>query len=151
VLAAQGVLSPTGEYERSKIALLEKQFAEIGELQDDEQTIMTYAADAEWMGVANNIYVAKCVQCHGVEGQGLSGPNLTDDQYLWIEQVTDIVDVLNKGRKNGAMPAWENQLHSNEIVLLSSYVASLRGKNVPGRVAEGETIAPWPKVGSVSP
>lgn len=146
VLAAQGVLGPTGQYERQATALIAKQFAEVGELQPDEQTILEYAQKDDWMAVARNIYIAKCVQCHGIDGQGLSGPNLTDDHYVHVTQVVDIVDVLNKGRNNGTMPGWENQLHPNEIVLLSSYVAALRGTNAPGRAPEGEVIAPWPEV-----
>ena len=43
------------------------------------------------------------------------------------------------------MPAWRNRLHPNEIVLVSAYVANMRGKNLPGpRGAEGEVIPPWP-------
>jgi cytochrome c oxidase cbb3-type subunit 3 len=43
------------------------------------------------------------------------------------------------------MPAWKTRLHPNEIVLVAAYVASLRGKNLPGpRGPEGEKIPPWP-------
>ena len=45
---------------------------------------------------------------------------------------------------NGAMPAWKTRMHPNEVVLVAAYVATLRGKNLPGpRPAEGAAISPW--------
>jgi len=53
--------------------------------------------------------------------------------------------VIKEGAKAGAMPAWGNRLHPNEIVLVSSYIASLKGTRAPGgKAPEGEQIAgPW--------
>jgi cytochrome c oxidase cbb3-type subunit III len=39
--------------------------------------------------------------------------------------------VIADGAGNGAMPAWRNRLHPNELLLVSAYVASLRGQNLP--------------------
>ncbi len=53
--------------------------------------------------------------------------------------------ILN-GANGGAMPAWKSKLSVNEIVLVSSYVASLRGTTpATAKAAEGNKIAPWPK------
>jgi cytochrome c oxidase cbb3-type subunit 3 len=73
------------------------------------------------------------------------GPNLTDEYYKNVRQVEDIAKVIIKGAGNGAMPAWANRLNENEIVLVSAYVASLRGQNVPGKNPDGVEIAPWPE------
>jgi cytochrome c oxidase cbb3-type subunit 3 len=75
----------------------------------------------------------------------LTGPNLTDERYLNVEKITDIVDVLTKGRANGAMPAWGNRLSPNDIVRVSAFVASLRGQNKPGKAPEpnSKLIPPW--------
>ena len=81
--------------------------------------------------------------CHGLDGAGLTGPNLTDESYIHVKTIGDFMDVISKGRNNGAMPAWENRLEPRQIALLASYVASLRGKNRPGREAQGTAIAPW--------
>jgi cytochrome c oxidase cbb3-type subunit 3 len=48
------------------------------------------------------------------------------------------------------MPAWKTKLHPTELVLVSAYVASLRGRNEAGRQAEGSEIAAWPTVAEVS-
>ena len=88
----------------------------------------------------------KCAQCHGPDASGLTGPNMTDDHYKNIKKITDIPQVIANGAANAAMPAWKNQLHPNEIVLTAAYIASLRGKNLPGpRGPEGDPIPPWPE------
>lgn len=122
------------------------QFGEIGELTADEQTILKYMEDPKWLTVGQATFATHCVSCHGTEGQGISGPNLTDEYYLNVKQVADIGKVIQNGAKAGAMPAWSNRLHPNEIVLAASYVASMRGQNLTSpRPAEGNEIAPWPK------
>ena len=44
------------------------------------------------------------------------------------------------------MPPWQAKLSPNEIVLVASYVASLRGSNPSvAKPAEGRKIPAWPK------
>ncbi|MEM6366174.1 MAG: cbb3-type cytochrome c oxidase N-terminal domain-containing protein [Planctomycetota bacterium] len=121
------------------------QFAEIGDLKLDEPTIVKFMGKESWVKVGQSVFRANCVSCHGREGEGKVGPNLTDEFYKNVEKVSDIAMVINNGAGNGAMPKWSNRLHVNEIVLVSAYVASLRGKNVEnGRPADGRAIAAWP-------
>jgi len=73
------------------------------------------------------------------------GPNLTDENWKNVQKIADIPQVIMNGAAAGAMPAWKTRLHPNEVVLVAAYVASLRGKNLPGpRGPEGTAIAPWP-------
>lgn len=124
---------------------LRRQFAEIGDLKPDEPTILRMMGEEKWMNVAASTFKANCVSCHGQNGQGEVGPNLTDDAYKNIKVMVDLPRVISEGANNGAMPSWRNRLHPNEVVLLSAYVANLRGKNLPGpRGVEGENIPPWP-------
>jgi cytochrome c oxidase cbb3-type subunit 3 len=118
-------------------------FAQIGELAVDEPTILKMKDDSKWMAVAAGMFRGKCASCHGADGQGLVGPNMTDDSYKNVKTLLDIPRVITEGAANGAMPAWKVSLSTNEVVLLSSYVAGLRGKNLPGRAPEGEAAAPW--------
>jgi len=137
-------LGPEGEYERAYVANLERQFGSLGELKPDAETILKYADDEKWRAFGKNVYRANCVQCHGANAQGLANaPNLTDEYYIYVDKVEDIADVIINGRKGVAMPAWGNRLHPNEIVLVSSYIASLRGENVPGNGPQGEVPPPW--------
>ena len=145
MLVAAGDLSPPAEYERAAIANLKKKFGEIGILEPNAETIVQYMNEPEWLQLGANVYKANCVTCHGLNAEGNSGPNLTDDAYLHVKSIEDLATVIKDGAKAGAMPAWGNRLHPNEVVLVSSYLASLRGTNASGgKAAEGEIPAPWP-------
>lgn len=120
------------------------QFAEIGDLEGDEATVLEYMNKDSWMKVGAVTFKTHCISCHGRDGEGKVGPNLTDEAYKNVRKLEDIVRVLNKGAGNGAMPAWGARLHQNDIVLLAAYVATLRGKNVAGKAADGNPIPPWP-------
>lgn len=122
------------------------QYAEIGDLKADEATILKYMHDEKWLAVGKVIFSSKCTVCHGSNAEGQVGPNLTDDRYKNIKKIEDIASVIANGANNGAMPAWKTQLLQNDIVLTAAYVATLRGKNLPGpRAAEGDVAPPWPK------
>jgi|GEM_PF-138837 len=121
-------------------------FAEIGNLQPDEPTILRYMHKPEWVSYGKAVFATNCTSCHGLQGGGLVGPNLTDDEYKNVKSVSDIARIVSEGAAAGAMPAWKTRLQVNDIVLVSSYVASLRGGD-PGpspKRAEGEKIPPWP-------
>lgn len=133
-------------YETNLAANMRLQFGEIGDLTADEPTILTYMDDEKWLKVGESTFATHCVSCHGREGEGVSAPNLTDDYYLHVKGVADIANVVINGAKNGAMPAWGNRLHPNEVVLVSSYVAALRGQDLPSKYQadKGKVIEPWP-------
>lgn len=136
------------QYDTSVAENMRLQFGEIGDLTPDEATILKFMKDPQWLQVGEATFKTNCVSCHGPEGVGISGPNLTDDSYLHVKKIEDIAKVIHDGAKNGAMPAWGNRLHPNEVVLAAAYVASLRGKNLSSaRLAEGTVIAPWPTGG----
>ncbi|MEE9403448.1 MAG: cbb3-type cytochrome c oxidase N-terminal domain-containing protein [Algisphaera sp.] len=133
-------------YDKAVIAREAAQFAELGEIKGDAATLLSFLEDdskKKFLGIGQGIYTAQCAACHGGAAQGSVGPNLTDEAYVYVDKIEDIYDVLVKGRKNGAMPAWRNRLPENDIILVSAYVASLRGTNVPGKAAEGDVPAPW--------
>jgi cytochrome c oxidase cbb3-type subunit 3 len=148
MVATDGQLSAEAFYERDFTEALKAQYGQLGEVKPDAETLLKLSHDEKWLKVGQSIYQSNCVSCHGIDASGVAGPNLTDESYLHVRNVTDIADVVVNGRKNGAMPAWGQRLLPVEQVLVSSYVASLRGKNLPsaaGRSAEGQTIAPWSK------
>lgn len=139
-------------YEISLAENMRLQFGEIGDLVADESTILSYMQKEDWLKVGASTFATNCVSCHGREGEGISGPNLTDDTYIHVKHVADIAKVVAEGAKNGAMPAWANRLHPNEVVLVSAYVASMRGKNLNGKYGgeKGKEIAPWPATPAAS-
>jgi cytochrome c oxidase cbb3-type subunit 3 len=144
-------------YEKAYSDNLQLQFAEIGELTVDEATILQFmkgpdpeAEDAkDWLAIGAVVFKTHCKSCHADNGQGLVGPNLTDENYKNVKQLIDIARVIENGAANGSMPAWKNRLVPNEIVLVSAYVANMRGQNLEGRKAEGDVIGPWPEEAAV--
>lgn len=124
------------------------QFKELGELTPDAQTLANFAqlADkAKFLNIGKTIFKTNCIACHGRNAEGSVGPNLTDQYFKNIRKIDDIATVVSNGASGNAMPAWKNKLLPNEIVLVSAYVASLRGTDVPGKGADGQEIAPWPE------
>lgn len=148
-LAQPGWVETELEYEAAKQREIQKQFAEIGELEPDAPTILSFITDEEqlkWLSVGKSVFLTNCASCHGRDGSGVSAPNMTDEHFLHVKGLADIPKVVMEGANGGAMPAWGNRLGKNEIVLVSAYVASLRGLELPsagGRAAEGDVIEPW--------
>lgn len=138
----------TQRLERAQLAEIERLFGELGDLQPDQATLVSLTGEQQWMDFGAAIFRANCTSCHGKDGGGGIGPNLTDDHYINVKRIEDIHSVIANGANNGAMPAWSNRLHPKEVVLLSSYVASLRGKNSAAKGPEGDVIAPWPAPGA---
>jgi len=133
------------EYQDATADDMKKRFAEIGDLKADAATVVRFMNEPGWLQFGASIFKTNCVSCHAANGQGQVGPNLTDDAYKNVTKIDDIPQVIANGAANGAMPAWKTRMHPNEVVLVASYVASLRGKNLPGpRGAEGTVIPPWP-------
>jgi cytochrome c oxidase cbb3-type subunit 3 len=135
----------TEAYEDTVAENLKLQFEEIGELSVDEATVLKYMNDPKWLAIGAAVYKTHCKSCHAEDGSGIVGPNLTDDYYKNVNQLMDLAEVIQNGAANGSMPAWKNRLIPNEVVLVSAYVANMRGKDLPGpRGQEGKEIPPWP-------
>lgn len=133
-------------YDRALAANLRLQFAEIGELQPNRETVVEYLYKPNWLQVGKTVFKANCVSCHGRDGGGLIGPNLCDEHYKNVKDIGGLLTVLQNGANAGAMPAWKNRLTVNELILTASYVASLRGTEpATAKAPEGNVIAPWPE------
>ena len=137
--------SVADDYSVAQAADLKKRFAGMGELKPTEANMLSWSQNNDYMLVGQSVFKANCVSCHGAEGQGVVGVNLTDNFGKNIKKMTDIPRVVTGGAANGAMPAWGNRLHPNEIALVATYVSTLRGKNIPGRPKEGDLLPEWPK------
>ena len=68
------------------------------------------------------IYERNCQICHGVNGKGVSGPNLTDDEWIYGDTEKDILNIIKNGSENGSMPAWSKILNEKEIKKVEEYI-----------------------------
>jgi len=139
--------SPEQVWKEREVAKFKKLFGAYGELKPDESTILKMKSDQNMMKVAAGLFGQNCATCHGTDGGGINGFNLTDDKYKNVANLEDIAKVIAEGRNSGAMPAWGNRLSMNEQVILTSFVASLRGtqpSNPKSADPLEKPIAPWP-------
>ncbi len=134
------------QYQANATENTRKQYAEIGNLSGDQQTMVKFLKDPKWVGVGQSIFKANCVSCHAADGGGNVGPNLCDENFKHIKALPDILKVINEGVAGGAMPAWATRFsHKNDVILVSVYVASLRGsKPAIAKAPDGSPIPAWP-------
>ncbi|HVK61803.1 MAG TPA: cbb3-type cytochrome c oxidase N-terminal domain-containing protein [Bdellovibrionales bacterium] len=88
--------------------------------------------DPKQVQLGHDSFSAKCAACHGDVGQGLIGPNLTDDYWLHGNgSLQAIAKVVAEGVPEKGMPAWAAIVKSDELVHLVAFIKSLRGTNPP--------------------
>lgn len=85
-------------------------------------------------------FVANCAVCHGRQGEGLVGPNLTDDYWIHGAGIKNVFRVIKYGVPQKGMVTWQNQLSPKQIQEVASYVLSLHGTNPPNPKAPQGTL-----------
>lgn len=85
-------------------------------------------------------YLGKCAACHGSEGQGGIGPNLTDEFWLHTNgKATGLVSVIETGVGDKGMPPWKGILQDDEIIAVAGFINSLKGtKPANAKAPQGE-------------
>jgi len=107
----------------------------------DENTVKL-TTDAAILTAGKAIFKDRCAACHGNYGQGMVGPNLTDDYWLHGNRINDVFKTIKYGVASKGMPTWENQLTPKQISDVANYVKSLHGTNPPNpKEPQGDKIA----------
>jgi cytochrome c oxidase cbb3-type subunit III len=102
-------------------------------------------ADGTSLEAGKAVFQARCASCHAEKGQGLIGPNLTDDAWIHGQgTLLDIYGTVNAGVLDKGMPAWGRQLSPLELRTVVAFVGSLRGTHVPGKEPQGAQGGPAP-------
>lgn len=105
--------------------------------------LMQVSADVK---KGETVFKTYCASCHGPEGAGLIGPNLTDKEVLHGSEKEKIMNVIASGIPGKAMPPWGSILKKNEISDVADFVKSIMGKNLKGpAVTNNSTVTPFPK------
>lgn len=98
--------------------------------------------DATLMADAKALFAQRCTPCHGDQGQGVIGPNLTDNSWIHGgDSLLDIYKTVSEGVPAKGMPSWKMQLSPVQVRELTAFVGSIRGKNLPGKAAEGTVVS----------
>lgn len=96
-------------------------------------------SDAASLAKGKEIFDKNCASCHGMKGEGLVGPNLTDDYWIHGGSIKEIFVVLIEGVLVKGMPSWRAQFSSQDLEAVGSYVKSLHGTNPPNaKEAQGD-------------
>lgn len=136
--------SLTEDYDVELGAFYEMQAARLGNLKPDEATILTLSTDRQKLLAGQNMFKANCATCHAPDGGGKTGPNLTDDFYINVRNPEDVFRVVRDGIEAKGMPKWGKRFSEPQLVLLSSYVVSLRGTTPASPLkAQGDAVTPW--------
>ncbi len=112
-----------------------------------EETIdenqLTALTDPVVLQRAGDEFKKYCASCHGVNGQGVVGPNLTDDYWIHGGGITNVYATIKKGVPAKGMISWQLVFSPKQIQEIASYVLSLRGTDPPAaKMAEGDLFVP---------
>lgn len=94
--------------------------------------------DPESLASGKQIFVANCTPCHGENGGGTVGPNLTDQYWIHGGGIKNVFTTIKYGVTVKGMIAWQNQFNPKKMQQVASYVLSLQGTNpANGKPPEG--------------
>ena len=86
-------------------------------------------ADAAGISEGEKLYKQSCVACHGANGEGGIGPNLTDAYWIHGGSLNDIYKTIKLGYPEKGMQSWESMFTPVQMKDLTSYVKSIKGTN----------------------
>ncbi len=87
----------------------------------DTETISFLTAEED-LAKGAKIYAKQCVACHGAEGQGGIGSNLTDDEWLYGADAKNVFGVIKNGTDKG-MTSFAS-LGDEDILKVASYITT---------------------------
>lgn len=108
----------------------------------NENTV-TLSTDAKSLEAGKALYLQSCVACHGQQGQGGVGPNLTDEYWLHGGSVKSVFHTITEGVPEKGMVSWKKQLNPLQVQQIASFILSLQGTKPAGaKEAQGEKEVP---------
>jgi cytochrome c oxidase cbb3-type subunit 3 len=133
----------TAEYEE-QLAVAQEQYEEYkkhaGDLVDENS--VTLLTDNASLAEGKAIFMINCSPCHGKSGEGVVGPNLTDEYWLHKGGIKDIFRTIKLGWPEKGMKSWQQDLSPKQIQLVASYIKSLKGtKPANAKDKQGELYA----------
>jgi cytochrome c oxidase cbb3-type subunit 3 len=95
----------------------------------DENTVVMLNETAD-LAAGEKLFMNYCKVCHGEKGEGIVGPNLADNYWIYGGKINSIFKTIKYGAENG-MKSWKDELNPVQIQQVSSYIKSLQGTNPP--------------------
>lgn len=108
----------------------------------DENTV-EITDDPDLLAKGKTIFDRDCMPCHGPQGQGLIGPNFTDDYWIHGGTIKDMFRTIKYGVPQKGMISWQSKLSPADMRNVASFVKTLRGTNPPNqKEPQGELYTP---------
>jgi cytochrome c oxidase cbb3-type subunit 3 len=120
---------------RAERAAAEKRRADASPVSN--ATLAELAKDGPTLSEGKKVFVTTCAPCHGAQGQGIVGPNLTDNFWLHGGKPLEIHKSITGGYPEKGMQAWAPILGAARVRAVAAFVVSIKGQNLPGRTPQG--------------
>lgn len=133
-------MSPLAQREADKRTFEKTKFVML----THETDTTTYVAATGPVALAEGqeIFQVRCASCHGAQGQGGVGPNLTDNYWLHGAEFSNIVKTVRYGFPTKGMISWLGHLTPGQIIHVATFVQTLHGTNPPNpKAPEGELVS----------
>ena len=109
--------------------------------ESDESSLLGLVGNDQTLKEGQQIYTTRCLACHGGLGEGIVGPNLTDDYWIHGGKITDMHKVVVNGVLEKGMLPWKDQLTPQQINAVVAYVWTLHDTDPPNAKApQGDKV-----------
>lgn len=96
----------------------------------DENSV-TLVSDPAGIESGKALFMQNCAACHGQKGEGMVGPNFTDQYWIHGGGIKNVFKVIKYGVPEKGMIAWQSQLSPQQMQEVASYILTLEGSNPP--------------------
>ena len=104
----------------------------------NENNVVMLTGEAD-LAEGQELFIRNCAACHGAEGQGGVGPNMTDDYYIHGGTINDIFSTIKYGVPEKGMISWQSQINPSAMQKVASFIMTLPATDPPNqKKAEGK-------------
>lgn len=104
-------------------------------INENNVTLLTDAGDLD---KGKQLFSVNCLPCHGPDGGGTVGPNLTDKYWIHGGGIKNVFKTVKNGVPAKGMIAWQTMMTPKQMQQVSSYVLTFQGTTpATGKPPEG--------------
>ncbi len=116
--------------EEEKAAVAKQEYLKKAANNIDENNVVMLTDPAD-IAAGQKMFVSNCAPCHGPQGQGVVGPNLTDDYWLHGGKLNEVFKTIKYGVADKGMKSWQEDFSPKQLAQVACYIKTLRGTNPP--------------------